>query len=266
MVESLNRAFMYGESVFTTLRMVDGSLRDWESHFERLRRGVEFVYGPFVEGKDWVSVLKDRLETRARAESGNKVVRLTVYREQARGLVCSGLVSVSNLGIHLNAAPFDPEKTEGRPIKLRTCTATMRPHWWPSYLKAGSYLEVILAQKNFLRPGDNDLLMLSPNDTVLASSVANVFVVRHDKLYTAPTGPNVLEGVMRRKIIEAAHDFFTDFVESESTMEQLIKADAVFCSNSVRGPFLIGCVDDHEITPSEKFLEKFQLLRERLLK
>lgn len=263
MSEIINRAFMYGESVFTTMRMINGQLRDWEYHFERLRDGVDFLYGPFTDEADWSLLLKNRLEERCHSESGDRLIRLTVYREQERGLVRTGLVSIGSLKISLTSSPFNQIRASGS-LKLRTCAAPMRPHWWPSYLKAGNYLETILAQKMAMKPGDDDVLFLSPQDTVLESSVANIFVVRHNKLYTAPLGPNVLAGVMRRKVIEASHFYFDHCTESASSMEQLYQADAVFGTNCVRGPFLIERIDDREISYSKEFLANFENLRKRV--
>lgn len=265
MIETMNRAFMYGESVFTTLRMVDGRLIDWNYHFERLRKGVEFVYGPFADGEDWIAHFQNRLESVCQQETGNKVIRLTVYREQARGILRSSLISSQDLKIHFSASVYDETRIIDKMLKLRTCPAPVRPHWWPSYLKAGNYLETILTQKIYLKEGDDDILYLSPSDTVLESSVANIFVVRRNKLYTAPTGPNVLEGVMRKKVLSVALEFFSDTEESETTMDQLLKADAVFGSNSVRGLFLVDQIDDYAITYSQDFLDKFKKLKSRVL-
>lgn len=265
MSEIINRAFMYGESVFTTMRMINGHLCDWDYHFDRLKEGVDFVYGPFTDGDDWVLHLKNRLEDRCAPEHGDRVIRLTIYREQARGLVRTGLVSVRDLKISLSSSHYDPERVEGKMLKLRTCAVPLRPHWWPGYLKAGDYLETILAQKLSMQPGDDDVLFLSPSDTVLESSVANIFVVRHNRLFTAPIGPNVLAGVMRRKVIEASHFVFDSFNESATTIEQLFKADAVFGTNSVRGPFLIDRIDDRPFNYSQEFLKNFENLRRRVM-
>lgn len=266
MIENQNRAFMYGESVFTTMRMINSTLKDWDLHFERLKRGVEFVYGPFTDESDWKALLKNRLEAVVQDLTGDRVIRLTVYREQAaRGFGRSGLISVQDLKIHLNHSLYEVPQTEQRPLRLRTCGVSKRPHWWPSYLKAGNYLETILAQKMYLKPEDDDLLFLSTDDTVLESSVANIFIVRHNKLYTAPLGPNVLDGVMRRKISKVALDYFDDFLETETTMDQLLRADAVFGSNSVRGLFLVDRIDDYEITYKEEFIQKFEKLKFRVM-
>ncbi len=266
MIESLNRGFLYGESVFTTLRMVNGELMDWDMHFDRLIKGVQFVYGPFLDDQDWVLQLKNRLEAAAQIEEGDKVIRYSIYRHHARGLRGPGVTSVSDLKIHFMASPYDASRTEVEPLKLRSCAANTKPHWWPEYLKAGSYLDVILAQKLFLRPGDDDLIFLSQDDTILESSVANIFIVRHNKLYTAPTGPNVLGGIMRQKVINVAKEFFDDVQEVDTTMEQALKADAVFGSNSVRGLFLIRSIDDHEYRYDQKFLDNFQRLCKRVMK
>lgn len=268
MIETLNRAFLYGESVFTTLRMVDGHLQDWDAHYDRLKKGVEFVYGPFPETENWNQILRDRLEASCVHESGDKIVRFTVYRHQARGLRRLGVPSVGDLKIHCSASAFEAERVENRQVSLKSCAAMMRPQWWPSYLKAGSYLDVILAQKQFLsdKNADDDLLFLSHRDTLLESSVANIFVVRHNKLFTAPVGPNVLDGVMRKKVLERAGKWFEEVREEETTMEQALKADAIFGTNSVRGPFLVRALDGYVFHPPKDFLEKFADLRASVMR
>ncbi|HXH32464.1 MAG TPA: aminotransferase class IV [Bacteriovoracaceae bacterium] len=267
MIETLNRAFMYGESVFTTLRVVDGLMHNFDHHFERLRKGVEFVYGPFTEGEDWTALFRNRLETRCALETGDKILRITVYQEQARGLSRNGILSIADLRINFQSSPLDLQHlSTQRTLRLRTCPVVSRPLWWPGFLKSGDYLGSILAQKVYLKPEDDDLLFVSRDDTVLESSVANIFFVRHNKLYTAPTGPNVLEGVMRRKVIEVACEYFDEFHEVETTLEQAFKADAVFGSNSIRGLFLISHVDDTEFVFSREFLLKFDVLSKQVLK
>jgi branched-subunit amino acid aminotransferase/4-amino-4-deoxychorismate lyase len=70
---------------------------------------------------------------------------------------------------------------------------------------------------------------------------------------------------MRKKVIKEAEYFFDDVQESETTIEQLYKADAVFGTNSVRGPFLIDKIDDFQIMYSQDFVSNFEALRKRVL-
>jgi branched-subunit amino acid aminotransferase/4-amino-4-deoxychorismate lyase len=255
---------MYGESVFTTMLMLDGEVKDWNLHFDRLSKGIEFVYGPFTDGDGWADSFKSRMAPRLESLVGDKVIRLSVYREQARGLVRSIPLSTSDLRIHFSIKEFDRERVQNKRFRLRTCPAPSRPRWWPAYLKAGNYLDTILSQKIYMKPEDDDILFLSGNDTFLESSVANIFMVRHDKLYTPPVGPNVLDGIMRRKVLQVASDFFSEFEETESEMEHLLKADAVFGTNSIRGLFLVDRIDDNEINYTQEFIEKFERLKSKV--
>lgn len=264
MNESVNRAFMYGESVFTTMRMVKGSVRDWELHFERLKKGVEYVYGPFTDGETWHHFLRDRLETRLDTEEGEKVIRLTLYREQERGLHHHGLISVMDLRLHVDVSAYDPRKFENKNYHMRTVAAPSRPAWWPSYLKSGNYLETILIQKKFMCPDDDDILFLSHDETILESSVANIFICHDGRLFTAPIGPLVLDGVVRKRVLQHAPRIFSTVAESEVLRSEIFKADGVFGTNSVRGLFLISRIDDHEISTTPDFLEKFEFLKREI--
>lgn len=265
MLESINRAFSYGESVFTTIRLINGRPMDWDYHFDRLRQGVDFLFGPFKDGNEWALLLRDRLNDRLAMETGDKVLRMTFYREQARGLLrTGGPESVNDLKLHFQSSPYDPLRTQGKMLKLRTCAAPQKPHWWPPFLKAGNYLETILSQKMFMQPGDDDVLFLNNKDSVTEASIANIFVVRHNRLYTAPLGPQVLDGVIRRKVLESAHHYFDASEESETSYEQLFKADMVFGTNSIRGPFLVEKIDHHTYNYNQEALSKFELLRQRI--
>lgn len=258
---------MYGESVFTTLLMIDGNPVDWGCHLERLKKGVEFIYGPFLNentGEDWRLIFRDLIEEKLFSLSGNRTVRVAVFREQSRGLSRRGLLSIHHLKIQIHSEILDEARFENKMISLRTCPVTEKPHWWPSYLKAGNYLDTIVKQKMYLKPDDDDLLFLSSEDTVLESSVANIFCIKRDKLYTPPAGPNVLAGIMRDKVIQCAESFFREFEEAETSLEQLCKADAIFGTNSIRGPFLIKRVDDYEIEVEASVLKKFQDLRKEV--
>lgn len=261
MSEMLNRAFMYGESIFTTVLMINGEVKDWEYHFERFKKGVDYLYGPFTDD-EWVASLKNRLEYKLGQENGDKVLRICVYREQEKRALRGTMISIMDLKVQMSAEIYGPR--EPRPLSMRVVEGQSRPAWWPSYLKVGNYLETILSQKIHLKPEDDDLIFVSPDGWVRESSVANIFCVRHNKLYTPATGPNVLEGIMRRKVLEVGFDFFDDVIESAPTIEQLRKADMVFGTNSVRGPFLIGRIDDISIEYSPEILEKFDKLKARV--
>lgn len=265
MSENRNRAFMYGESVFTTMRMSLGKIHDWDFHVQRLLQGVEFIYGPFTDSAEGKAHFVEDLRQLTQGETGDKILRLTVYLEQERGLSLKSPLSWKDLKSALFSSVLETPQLMNKIFSLRSCRGPERPAWWPSFLKAGNYLETILLQKKFLGPEDDDLLFTGANGEVLETSVANIFFVNNNKLYTPPAAPQVLAGVMRKKVLESADEFFESCHETAAPLAQVLKADAVFGTNSVRGPFLIGRIDDHRFHYSQDFLDKFDLLRKRVL-
>jgi branched-subunit amino acid aminotransferase/4-amino-4-deoxychorismate lyase len=265
MSEFLNRAFMYGESVFTTMRMIEGEIQDWDEHFKRLEQGAKFVFGPFIEEENWAILLKNRIEQQLLTQEGQKILRITLFREQERGLKFFSSQSIKTLKISLNSAPLY-DSIESHVFKLKTFRVHPRPDWWPSFLKAGSYLESILAQKHFLQDHEDDLLFLNPQNEILETTIANVFIVKNNCLYTPALGPNVLDGIMRNKVIERGVDLFDEIHETPIPLDQLLAAEVVFGCNSVRGPFLIGRVDQQQFFQSQDFLDKFDVLKKRVFK
>ena len=263
MNENQNRAFLYGESVFTTMRVSEGQAFDQEAHLERLEKGVEFVFGPFEEGDAWREHFRQRFHSELSRISAPKVVRLTIYRTQTISGLRQGMMAASDLNFSMSTSPMPTAHSH---LSLVSCPAISRPDWWPSYLKAGDYLPTILSQRKYLRPNYDDLLFLSDKGQTLESSVANIFVVRHNKLFTAPVGPQVLDGVMRKKVIDLHSPLFTSVTLEGSTLHQLECADAVFGSNSVRGVFLIDRIDDHAYSYSPDFIAAFEDWRQKVMR
>jgi branched-subunit amino acid aminotransferase/4-amino-4-deoxychorismate lyase len=265
MLEKMNRAFLYGESIFSTMGMRKGKVAHWEDHFQRLQKGAQFLWGPFDEGPNWEMALQNSLQKILPDEDGDKLVRLTIYHEQARGPAPAVVDSVSELKVDIFSSPYDFSIWDKKKVRLRSCNISPRPFWWPSYLKAGSYLDAIVAQKLFLRPGDDDLLFLSPESSIWESSVANIFLVSKNKLYTAPLGPNVLDGVMRGRVIKKFSGHFLDLQEVPLTLKNAYDAEMVFGTNSIRGPFLIDRIDQREYSYSDEMLRMFEHFRKWII-
>ena len=262
MNENQNRAFLYGESVFTTMRVSEGQAFDQEEHLDRLEKGVEFVFGPFEEGDSWRELFRQRFIEELCKITTTKVVRITVYRAQTMSGLRQGMMAAKDLHFSTISSPL---ATEHLHLRLSTCPSFNRPSWWPSFLKAGDYLPTILSQRKYLSPGFDDLLFLSDTGTTLESSIANIFVVRHNKLFTAPVGPQVLDGVMRKKVIDQHSPLFTSVRFEGSTLQQLHCADAVFGSNSVRGVFLIDRINDHSYSYTPDFIAAFEDWRQKVM-
>ena len=74
--------------------------------------------------------------------------------------------------------------------------------------------------------------MVDPDFGVTEGTTSNIFIVRQGVLKTPPVSPYVLEGITRQVVFEIAREHKIPFLEERITLEDLLKADEVFITNT----------------------------------
>ena len=81
--------------------------------------------------------------------------------------------------------------------------------------------------------GNKYCLFLDVDGHVCELSAANIFIVKNKSLITPGTSNDILEGINRRTVIEAAHDLDITVIERRIDLTELYIADEVFaCGTS----------------------------------
>jgi branched-chain amino acid aminotransferase len=101
-------------------------------------------------------------------------------------------------------------------------------------LKSNNYLPYIMAALHAKKIKVNDCILLNNYDRVCDTTIANIFIIKDDIIYTPPLSDGCVAGVMRRWIIEKLHAGFK-IIEKEISIDELENADEVFLTNSVKG-------------------------------
>jgi para-aminobenzoate synthetase/4-amino-4-deoxychorismate lyase len=92
--------------------------------------------------------------------------------------------------------------------------------------------------------GDGALaLIVDAEGTVLEASRANIFAVRDGALFTAPLDGRILPGITRMRVLEIAGDMGMEATETGLSRDDLLAADEVFLTGSVRGIERVDSVD-----------------------
>ncbi|HWT31827.1 MAG TPA: aminotransferase class IV [Propylenella sp.] len=165
------------------------------------------------------------------AEAEHVVLRTSVTRgNTGRTLWPQGQVTPT---IVVSARPWNPQLFAS-PVRLVT-SSIRRNHTSPaSRLKPLGYLDNILAAREAAERGADDALFLNGRDQVACTTIANVFAIEGDRLITPPTTDGVLAGIMRGLVLAAATGAGLRPVEASLAPADLLIAEAVFLTNSVR--------------------------------
>jgi branched-chain amino acid aminotransferase len=92
---------------------------------------------------------------------------------------------------------------------------------------SGNYVSSILAKTESQRAGFDEAIMLGPDGYVAECTGENLFVVRHNVIYTILRA-GILEGITRDSLITLARDRGYSVVEEPISRDQLYIADEVF--------------------------------------
>jgi para-aminobenzoate synthetase/4-amino-4-deoxychorismate lyase len=132
-------------------------------------------------------------------------------------------------------------KHRSRPVALHSlCVpAGLGAHKWAD--------RRLLAEAQSGLPGDALPLIVDEDGSVLEASRANVFVVRGGALVTPPLDGRILPGITRRRVMELAADVGLSTEEAALCQEDILAADEVFVSGSVRGIEPVASLDGAEL-------------------
>lgn len=113
-----------------------------------------------------------------------------------------------------------------------------------SNIKSGSALLYVMAAISKQSMKLDECFLINENGTVCESISSNIFAVKNGTIYTAPLSEGCVAGVMRKQIMNLAHEHKILAFESPLTTYTLLNADEIFLTNSIKGVQWVGQFKD----------------------
>jgi para-aminobenzoate synthetase / 4-amino-4-deoxychorismate lyase len=220
------------QGVFETLLVVDGRPIELDAHLARLAASLADLF-PDRSPPD----LGEEIEARARGiELGS--LRGTVAPADGGGL--AGKVSIREIDPEL---PF-PSSPRTVAVHSLVLAGGLGPHKWADR----SLLDA--AQSRL--PVDALPILVDRDGGVLEASRANAFVVRDAVLVTPPLDGRILPGITRASAIEVAVAAGLETREAAISRDDLLAADEVFLTGSVRGVERVRALDGADLATGDE--------------
>lgn len=103
-----------------------------------------------------------------------------------------------------------------------------------SNCKINHSLHIPLAKKAMIENSWDDALLLNTEGRIIESSIANLFWIKNNVLYTTPLSEGCLEGTIRAWLLLQLHNNGYEIIEKKLSQNELFEADEVFLTNSIR--------------------------------
>lgn len=230
-----NRAFLYGDGVFETLKIINNKILFLEDHYFRLMASMRVVRMEipmnftmeYFEEQVLKLVQEKELSASARA-------RITVFRKDG-GLYLPKTNEISFL-IHatpldntlyvLNTASYEVDLYKDFYVTKQLLSSIKTTN------KMINVTGSIFAHEN----GLENCILLNDTKNVVEALQGNLFMVMGKKLITPPVSEGCLNGIMRKQILALAKKV-ADIEVSEEIISpfDLQKADELFLTNVITG-------------------------------
>jgi 4-amino-4-deoxychorismate lyase len=229
-------ALARGLAAFETIRVYEGRIFALDEHLDRLRASAERLGLPDVDRTDLEELARQALAASGLTEAG---VRLywTGGREGAGATAIATVTPV----------PPDTEVLRARGLRVVSLElgidreVRMRAPWLLAGVKSTSYAIHVAAVAEAVRRGADDALLLATDGTVLEGAMSNVWWLRGDVLRTPGLETGILAGVTRAHLLRLAPGAGLRVEEGAWSLDEVLGADEVVLSSSVRE--VVGVID-----------------------
>ena len=232
--KSGNRAFLYGDQLFETLRFQNGKLLFWEEHYFRIMGGACMLRMEIPQHLN-IEFLENEIIKTLKVSNlfeCNSRVRLSFYRSDG-GFYLPTSRSLEYL-IEVERLIENPLSLNNSGLVIDVFHDHYKPNQTISNLKGGNSLVSVLSS---IFADENDLdeaIILNLESNICETTASNIFIVTNKHLITPPLSSGCVNGIVRKQIIENAFLWGYSIEEKSIKSFELIKADEVFLTNSIK--------------------------------
>ena len=263
-VSPLDRAFLFGDSVYEVLPVFRGRMFRFREHFDRLARSLKEIGLPSPHTHaQWLEILEDLIE---RNGSGEMYVYVQVTRGMEYGRNHAFPAQVVP-GVFAMASPLPPLTDELRANGVSAITVEDF-RWGRCDIKSTALLANVLMKQRSAEAGTQEAIIVRDGD-VMEGSSTSIFIVKDGKIATPPNSNRILPGTTREVALELA-DGTMQVTIRRVGIDELRAADEVWMSAATRDVLPVTRIDGRPVGTGKpgplwkRMNEAFNALRERL--
>ena len=226
-----NRGFRYGDGLFETMRLEDGKVALHKYHFERLFNGLSILKFQLPSSFTSQFLYDACLNLCAKNKYANARIRLMVFR--GNGGVFDPVNHHPNFIIQTWELPAGKISINNNGLDIGIYHDAVKSIDKFSNLKDNNYLTYLMAALYAQENKWNDCIVLNSDGRVCEASIANIFIVKDEKIYTPELTEGCVAGVMRRFFLEKLPESGFKVYETKIEENELLNADEIWLTNAV---------------------------------
>lgn len=232
----IDKGLYFGQGVFETILYLNKPVL-FKEHMERLKEAVLKIGMEPLEEDNIKNFIGNNINIK------NKALKITVTPE--------------NIIISYRDIPYKKEDYL-KGFNLNVSSVFRNSTSRLTYIKSTCYIENILEKQESMKKGYNDVLFLNEKGFICETSCANIFFIKNDKIFTPFSQNGLLNGIIRKWIIENYN-----VLEKNIKLSEINDFDEVFVSNSLVGIMPVNSINNIKFNKrnfSDSIREKYEIM------
>jgi D-alanine transaminase len=239
-ISPMDRGFLFGDGVYEVIPAYDSHFFRLEDHLRRLQNSLQEIrLDPGMPAAELRSVVEGVKERNGGGD-------LAVYIQISRGAPAARDLVSTQVRPTVFATVL-PAKGVSEDIRANGVAAATTPdiRWGACHIKSTALLANVMAMQS---AGDDAAEAIMIRDgSVTEGGSSNVFLVKDDRVLTAPRDRRILAGITRTVILEILHDLDIESSEADVPEQALRSADEIWISSSTREVWPVTVLDGKRV-------------------
>ncbi|NOZ54953.1 MAG: aminodeoxychorismate lyase [Gammaproteobacteria bacterium] len=243
-----DRGLQYGDGLFETIKVHQGRPLLWSRHIKRLNKGCERLKIACPAE----SILAAETDRFISPDLDAAILKIIITRGSGQRGYKQPVPLRPTRIIALYPYPGYPESHQVNGVSLKLCVTPLACNPILAGLKHLNRLEQVLATTEWHDDiGIVDGIMKDVHGNVIETTMANLFIVSDQALYTPDLSQCGVAGVMRGKVLELAKELQLTVSERPLTETDVLNADEVFITNSLNGIWPVNQIEQTQFVPGQ---------------
>lgn len=239
-----DRGYQFADGVYEVCAIRDGKLMDEVEHLDRLDYSLAELAIPAPMARGALQIVTRETLRRNRVRNGILYIQITrgvAPREHSYGAHVEPVLVVT-------ARPTDPAKRQHILAHGIEVISVPDQRWARCDIKSISLLPNVLARQAARNAKVQEAWQIDENGMVTEGGATNAWIVdAKGCLRTRPADNEILNGIIRRVVIEMVADMDIEFVEEAFSLQDALAAKECFSTASTMAVFPVVSVDGKKI-------------------
>ena len=237
-----NRGLRYGDGIFETIKFKNATIILADEHFKRLWEGMKMLQFS-IPAHFTVEKLTAEINALTKKNKLKEArIRITVIRSD--GGIYDPKNDTPNYIIEAIKLPEDNGLLNINGLQICIYEDALKSIDTFSNLKTNNYLPYFMGAKFAKKQQCNDALILNSKGNLCDSTIANIFFIKNNIIYTPALSEGCVAGVMRNWLINSLRLLNYKIEEMAVSKSLLYEADEVFLSNSIYNIRWVGSLEN----------------------